>query len=92
MVREGEINVVGFGMVNFLNWFIFWMRIKFCYFVKTCSNDACRLIHQKHTIKNKKYTTQVNELLCKILCHNLVVVIHETNELGIACNFVGGLK
>lgn len=25
----------------------------------------------------------VNEVLCKILCHNLVVLIHETRELGI---------
>ena len=25
----------------------------------------------------------VNETLCKILCHNLVVLIHETHELGI---------
>jgi hypothetical protein len=25
----------------------------------------------------------VNETFCKILCHNLVVLIHETPELGI---------
>ena len=25
----------------------------------------------------------VNETLCKILCHNLVVLIHEIHELGI---------
>jgi hypothetical protein len=25
----------------------------------------------------------VNETLCKVLCHNLVVLIHETYELGI---------
>jgi hypothetical protein len=25
----------------------------------------------------------VNETLCKILCHNLVVLIHEMYELGI---------
>ena len=24
-----------------------------------------------------------NETLCKIFCHNLVVLIHETHELGI---------
>jgi hypothetical protein len=26
----------------------------------------------------------VNETLCKVLCHNLVVLIHERSELGIA--------
>jgi hypothetical protein len=25
----------------------------------------------------------VNETLCKILCHNLVVLIHEIHELGL---------
>jgi hypothetical protein len=25
----------------------------------------------------------VNETLCKILCHNLVVLVHETTELGL---------
>lgn len=28
-----------------------------------------------------------NEVLCKVLCHNIVVVIHEQEELGIAANF-----
>jgi hypothetical protein len=29
----------------------------------------------------------VNETLCKVLCHNLVVLIHETRELGIDTTF-----
>ncbi|MFH0969837.1 MAG: transposase [Candidatus Diapherotrites archaeon] len=39
-------------------------------------------------LKAKSRVAQVNELLSKILCHNVVVVIHETNELGIKANFV----
>jgi len=40
-------------------------------------------------LKSKTHTAQKNELLLKVLCHNIVVVIHETNELGIAVNFKG---
>jgi hypothetical protein len=29
----------------------------------------------------------VNEMLCKVLCHNLVVLIHETHELSIDATF-----
>jgi len=38
-------------------------------------------------LKSKTLTAQKNELLLKVLCHNIVVVIHETNELGINANF-----
>jgi len=38
-------------------------------------------------IRSKKPTAQTNELLCKILCHNIVVVIHEIHELGITAKF-----
>lgn len=39
-------------------------------------------------IRSKKPTAQKNELLLKILCHNICVVIQEMNELGIEPNFV----
>ncbi len=32
-------------------------------------------------------TSQVNELLIKVLCHNIVCVIHEVCELGIKAEF-----
>ncbi len=35
------------------------------------------------SLPSKTDTAMVNETLCKILCHNLVVLIHETFELGI---------
>ena len=34
-------------------------------------------------VRSKDRTAQVNEVLLKILCHNIVVVIHEMNELGV---------
>jgi len=39
------------------------------------------------SLRSKTDTAMVNETLCKILCHNLVVLIHETQELGIEANF-----
>ncbi len=38
-------------------------------------------------LKSKTHTAQVNEVLLKVLCHNIVVVAHETNELGIETAF-----
>ena len=38
-------------------------------------------------LRSKTDTAMVNETLCKVLCHNLVVLIHETRELGIDINF-----
>ena len=38
-------------------------------------------------IKSKKDTAQINELLVKVLCHNVCVVIQEINELGIKAEF-----
>jgi len=34
-------------------------------------------------VRSKTDTAMVNEVLCKVLCHNLVVLIHEMYELGI---------
>ena len=39
------------------------------------------------TLKSKNPKAQENELLCKIIAHNIVVVIHEMHELGIEGNF-----
>lgn len=35
------------------------------------------------SIRSKTDVAMVNEVLCKVLCHNLVVLIHEMYELGI---------
>lgn len=39
------------------------------------------------TIRSKTGTAQVNETLLKVLCHNLVCVIHEMHETGISAAF-----
>lgn len=39
-------------------------------------------------LKSKKQTAQINELLIKVLCHNVCVVIQEINELGVRGKFV----
>jgi transposase len=41
-------------------------------------------------LRSKAETAMVNEALCKILCHNLVVLIHEMYELGIDPGFWAG--
>jgi len=35
------------------------------------------------SLRSKTDTAMINETLCKVLCHNLVVLIHEMHELGI---------
>lgn len=39
------------------------------------------------TIKSKTKTAQANELLLKILCHNLVVLVEEAVRLGFMPKF-----
>ena len=39
------------------------------------------------SVKSKSWTAQVKEVLCKVICHNICVVIHEMFELGIKPNF-----
>lgn len=42
----------------------------------------------KDNLRSKTKTAQINELLCKILAHNICVVIQEINELGIKSEFI----
>jgi transposase len=39
------------------------------------------------SLRSKTDIAMVNEALCKVICHNLVVLIHETEELGIETMF-----
>lgn len=39
------------------------------------------------SVRSKKFTAQVNEVLCKILAHNLIVLVHAMHELGIEGEF-----
>lgn len=40
------------------------------------------------TLKSRKRTAQVNEMLCKIIAYNITVLIHAMFELGITPNFI----
>lgn len=39
------------------------------------------------SVKSKSWTAQINEVLCKVICHNICVVIQEMFELGIEADF-----
>ncbi len=39
------------------------------------------------SVRSKTDTATVNEVLCKLLCHNLVVLIHEMYELEVEPSF-----
>lgn len=41
-----------------------------------------------NSVRSKTWNAQVNEVLCKIICHNICVVIQEMHELGIKAEFV----
>lgn len=53
-----------------------------------------RMIKRKFgdSIRSRTETAMTNEVLCKVLCHNLVCVVHEMYELGIAPDFGGGAE
>jgi len=38
-------------------------------------------------VRSKTWIAQVNEMLCKVICHNICVVIQEMYELGINPDF-----
>jgi len=38
-------------------------------------------------VKSKNNVAQENELLCKFIAHNIVVLIHESFELGVKIDF-----
>jgi len=38
-------------------------------------------------LRSRTLTAQINEALCKVLCHNLCCVIQSVHELGIETNF-----
>ena len=38
-------------------------------------------------LKSKNFIAQKNDLLCKLIAHNIIVLIHEMHELGIKPEF-----
>ena len=60
------------------------------YSVRSNAETVFHMIKTKFrdNLRSKSKTAQINELLLKILCHNLTVVIQEVNELGIKGEFI----
>ena len=58
-----------------------------------CENaeTTFHMIRSKYgdAVRSKTEVAQVNEVLLKVLCHNICVVIQEMFELGIAPSFFG---
>jgi transposase len=52
------------------------------------------MMKRKHgnAIRSKTPTAQVNEVLCKVLTHNICVLCQEIQELGIAVNFGANME
>ncbi len=59
------------------------------YHKRSNSETVFHMIKTKFSgcIKSKKQTAQINELLIKVLCHNICCVIQEVCELGIKAQF-----
>lgn len=60
------------------------------YHLRSNVESTFNMLKAKFTdlIRSKDEVAQINEALLKVLCHNIVIVIHEMNELGIEPNFV----
>ena len=43
-------------------------------------------------LRSRTLTAQINEALCKVLCHNLCCVIQSVHELRIETNFEAALS
>lgn len=67
--------------------FFLWKRDEFlqCYHKRSNVESTFSMMKRKFGdgLRSKTDVAMVNESLCKILCHNLVVLIHEMFELGI---------
>jgi len=59
------------------------------YHQRSNAESAFNMVKMKFgdKLKSKNFTAQKNELLCKFIAHNIVVVIHEMYELGIVPRF-----
>ncbi len=56
------------------------------YHKRSNSETVFHMIKSKfgNYVRSNEWTAQVNEVLLKVLCHNITVIIHEIYELGIS--------
>ena len=61
------------------------------YHKRSNAESTNNMIKSKFTdlVRSKNKTAQINEVLLKVLCHNICVLIQEMFELGIEPDFVG---
>jgi len=68
-------------------YFFMWKRDEFlkCYHKRSNVESAFSMMKRKFGdgLRSRTDVAMINEALCKILCHNLSVLIHEIHELGI---------
>ena len=59
------------------------------YHARSNAESTFSMIKRKFgdSLRTKTEVAMVNEVLAKVLCHNIVVVIHEMHELGITPAF-----
>ena len=43
-----------------------------------------------NNLRTRTFQGHINEILCKAICHNIVVLIHEINEMGVNPSFFWG--
>ena len=43
-------------------------------------------------VRGKSESAQINEVLCKVLCHNICVLVQSMQELGIEAGFAPALQ
>ena len=55
------------------------------YHVRSNAESTVNMIKSKlgDSVRSKSWTAQVNEVLCKVIAHNICCVIQELNELRI---------
>lgn len=91
-----EFKVNSVGSENGSEWermyhFFQYRREEFlsCYHKRSNVESTFNMIKAKFRdhVRSKTDTAMANEVLCKILCHNICVVIQEQEELGIAAEF-----
>jgi len=59
-------------------------RSKYCIKVPRPCGVRVSLVRE---LRSKSLTAQIDEALCKVLCHNLCVLIQSVHELGIQTTF-----
>lgn len=61
------------------------------YHLRSNAESTVQMIKSKfgNRVRSKSWTAQINEVLCKIIGHNIGVVINEMFELNIEPDFSG---